>query len=154
MVSRDNAVKKWKHFKASSVKIFFKMILCRNFVFFFSPWNRWLCFLYGSYNDRNWIGSGENSDCISSTRFTEMIFFFHIPMVFYYSRSLEMNVQEVCASIVHSQDVSTFDKRIAAIQAIHPSMIGYIIVHVTISFSITKALLRNFYFYVLLLFFW
>lgn len=131
--------------------MFFKMILCRNFVFFFLPEIDDFVF-YTVRNDRNWIGSGENSDCISSTRLTEMIFFFHIPMVFYYSRSLEMNVQEVCASIVHSQDVSTFDKRIAAIQAIHPSMIGYIIVHVTISFSITKALLRNFYFYVLLLF--
>jgi hypothetical protein len=51
-------------------------------------------FLYGSYNDCNWIGSGENSDCISSTRLTETIFLFHLPMVFYYSRSLEMNVQK------------------------------------------------------------
>ena len=30
---------------------------------------------YTVRNDRNWIGSGENSDCISSTRLTEMIFF-------------------------------------------------------------------------------
>jgi len=49
---------------------------------------------YTVRNDCNWIGSGENSDCISSTLLTEMIFLFPIPMVFYYSRSLEMNVQK------------------------------------------------------------
>lgn len=111
-------------------------------------------FLYGSYNDCNWIGSGENSDCISSTRLTETIFLFHLPMVFYYSRSLEMNVQKkrksMCVHCPVTGCVRVGQRRAAAIHRWSDIIQRTFI---TTSFSITKALsLRNLCLYTLLLF--
>ncbi len=161
MVSRDNAVKNQlveNILKRSVWRLFLKKIFVVHFYFRFSyflflPEMDDFVFLYGSYNDCNWIGSGENSDCISSTRLTETIFLFsssHGFLLFTLSRDECSEPKSMCVHCPVTGCVRVGQRRAAVIHRWSDIIQRTFI---TTSFSITKALLlRNLCLYTLLLF--